>query len=691
MALSFVRWQNLRINHEARNVDGHRVRPEVQALRAVAVGLVVIYHTDPGLLPGGFIGVDVFFVISGFLISAHIGKGLEGPNGFSLSGFYFRRVRRLLPAALTVLAIVGVITLLWMPATIWNETGPQIVASVFYVQNWHLAAHSVNYLAPLTRSPFEHFWSLSVEEQFYLFWPVSLMLAAWIGRRLGRTHLALVFGIAIITAASFAFSVWETYTTPSVAYFATPTRVWELGAGGLLALTVPQLSIGRRYRIALSWAGLLIIGACAMRFNAATAFPGYIAAIPVIATVVVISAGDVPGRMSTSWLANLRATQFIGDISYSIYLWHWPLIVLTPWVILGAGYELPLALRPVPVIACIFVAWLSKRYIEDPFRLAGSGSQMVSPTAGRRLVLATTTVLAVVAVVVGAVLYRVSQDRISQAYAELSDFQRGPQHCVGAAALTNDCADRSPSGVHPDPVIAVTDYFAPQCQQKLARSDVIRCQYGPNQGAARNVAVVGDSHAYEWRPAIEEVAKQRNWHVDFYVMSSCPFAKGIGTHFCRRYTEALTAILLDHPVDLVITSALSGFGYGSASGYRESVAAFAKTWRDLIAHRMRVVAIADTPLPLKAGIYDPAGSVAAGANLTYSLSDGLGGSDALVGAAHESGAAMIDMRDQFCVNQLCPLVIGGVLVYLDKDHMTATYSRSVAPALGRAIDHAAAP
>src|SRR5215218_5742678 len=236
MALRLERLQRLGTAQEARNLDGHRLRPEIQALRALAVTLVVVYHMNPQVLPGGFIGVDVFFVISGFLITAHIAKGLEGPDGFRLSAFYLRRVRRLLPAALTVLAIVGVLTLVRLPQTTWNETGPPIIASVFYLQNWYLANHASDYLAADGYSPLEHFWSLSVEEQFYVFWPVSLILAAWIGVRLGRTRLALVLAIAFITAASFAFSVWATYTAPSWAYFATPTRVWELGAGGLLAL-----------------------------------------------------------------------------------------------------------------------------------------------------------------------------------------------------------------------------------------------------------------------------------------------------------------------------------------------------------------------------------------------------------------------------------------------------------------------
>jgi peptidoglycan/LPS O-acetylase OafA/YrhL len=689
MAMRLERLQRLRANSSARKVDGHRVRPEIQALRALAVALVVIYHMSPDLLPGGFIGVDVFFVISGFLITAHIAKGLGGACGFRLSDFYVRRIRRLLPAALAVLAVVGVATFVRLPMTTWNETGPSILASVFYVQNWNLAAHANDYLAATSYSPIDHFWSLSVEEQFYLFWPVLLIFAAWMGRRQARTHRALVIGIASVTAISFAFSVWQTYSAPSLAYFATQTRVWELGAGGLLALTVPQLSIDRRLRIALSWTALLVIVASALTFNAETKFPGYMAAIPVVAAAVAVSAGDVPGRFSTSWLINRRSTQFLGDISYSIYLWHWPLIVLGPMVILGADYWLAPEARLAPVIVCIFVAWLSKRYIEDPFRMAGPSSGAASPTSRRRMVLTATTLLAVVAVVFGAVLYQTSQTRIIRAHAEMAEFERAPQDCVGAAALMSDCVGRSPSGVHPDPIIAAKEDPATDCFQTYTRSDVMGCGSGPNDGAALRVALVGDSHAYQWRYPIEELARQRNWRVDIYGMAGCPFADGIGTLYCRRHTEALTAILLAHPVDLVITSAASGFGYGSRSGYKESVGGFVTTWRTLMTHGMRVLAIADLPLPVKAGINDPVGAVEAGENPTYLRSDGLGEPDALVGAAEETGAMLIDMSDQLCVDEICPAVIGGVLVYSDHNHLTKVYSRSTAPALARRIDSAA--
>lgn len=685
-------WHNSLMDGGAqpKRLDGHRVRPEIQALRAVAVSLVVIYHLEPRLLPGGYIGVDVFFVISGFLITGHIVRGLENPRGFRLGGFYLRRIRRLLPAALTVLAVVGLITLIRLPETTWNSIGRQIVACVFYVQNWLLAATAVDYLAaPTNTSPLEHFWSLSLEEQFYIFWPISLIIAAWIGRRLGRVRLALLVCTAGIASASFAYSILETYTNPSWAYFVTPTRVWELGLGGVLALTVPELPFAPRYRIALSWAGLVAVAASAFLMSGATAFPGYIAAVPVIGTAVVIAAGDVPGRLSTSWMINLRPTQFLGDISYSVYLWHWPFIVLTPLVIHGPGYTLPLVLRPIPVLASIFVAWLSKRYIEDRFRTAAStDSRPASSRSGLRPLLVTTGTLIAVALVIGSVLYGTTQARIERAFAELSAFEAGPQECVGAAALEGRCASRSPRGVHPDPIIATKDVVAQGCQQQAYSSTLIRCEFGANDGVTHTIAMIGDSHVQQWRQPMELLANQRKWHVSTYFKSGCPYGDGLGTPSCRQFDQAVTDSLISHPVDIVVTSARSGSGFGSLTTYDEAVAGFSSAWRKLMAHGMWVIALADTPQPIDAGIWDPPSNVETNPDFAFPRPDS-DKRDAIPRAAQESGATLVDMKNSFCTDQMCPAVIGGVLVYRDGDHMTATYSRSLASALGRAIDQAA--
>jgi hypothetical protein len=173
-------------------------------------------------------------------------------------------------------------------------------------------------------------------------------------------------------------------------------------------------------------------------------------------------------------------------------------------------------------------------------------------------------------------------------------------------------------------------------------------------------------------------------------MSGCPFAYDLGTPTCREHNRLLATHLREYPVDVLITSARSGYGYGSSSSYDESVEAFVRTWHELASIGTRVIAIADVPQPVKAGVYDPPSFVEAGIDSTYPLAAGLGGPDALVGAAHKSGAALIDMNDKICVNDFCPPVIGGVLVNRDSDHLTSTYSKSLASHLGQAIDKALA-
>ncbi|TSD94460.1 acyltransferase [Skermania sp. ID1734] len=665
------------------------MRVEIQALRALAVMLVVVYHMEARLVPGGYVGVDVFYVISGFLITSHIAEGLQSSRGFRITDFYVRRARRLLPAALTVLAVVGLVTVFALPQAMWNTIGRQLLASTFYVQNWLLAFASLNYLAGATAaSPLEHFWSLSVEEQFYLVWPVLLMAAAWYGRRTGQLRRMLAASVAVVVVVSFAYSVWITSANPTWAFFITPTRMWELGLGGLLGLTIPELRAApNALRIALSWLGYFGILASALLLNATTMFPGYIAAVPVLSTALVITAGDVPGRLSTSWLAGLRPVQFVGDISYSIYLWHWPLIALTPVLLLGPGSTLPAPLRPLPVLAAVLLAWLSKKWIEDPFRRPPkSRVETRRARTSARPLLAGIGALALVVVAIGSVIYTTSQTKIDRALASLSAFDHGPRDCAGAAALVPACAGHSPPGIHPDPIIAANDIGGQDCQQEYELASVIRCDFGITAGARAEVAVLGDSHASQWLPAIRLLAEQRGWHVRTYLKGACPYAEGIGFATCQQFDANVQAILDRDPVDIAFTSARSGFGYGSDATHQQAVDGFARAWRDLMAHGTHVVAIADTPQPYNAGIFDPAGRVEASGSFSYPLARGLGASDALGDAARKVGATLLDMNAGLCSAGTCPAVIGGVLVYADYTHITATYIRTLAPSLGEALD-----
>ena len=274
----------------------HDYRPEVQGLRALAVGLVVLYHLWPDRLTGGYVGVDVFFVISGYLITSHLQRELQATGSIQLKRFWARRIRRLLPASLLVLAVsaVGVVALL--PATVWMQSARQIGAAALYVQNWALAGDAVDYMAAdNVPTVAQHYWSLSVEEQFYLVWPVLiLVLARWSWRSRGRRAAPgrgmLVPGLVVLALASLAWSVVATATDRSAAYFVTPTRVWEFAAGALLALLgVARLGPSRGAGLALGRAGRDRRVRAAVRRR--HAFPGWIALVPVLGTVAVIAAG----------------------------------------------------------------------------------------------------------------------------------------------------------------------------------------------------------------------------------------------------------------------------------------------------------------------------------------------------------------------------------------------------------------
>lgn len=351
------------------------VRPEIQALRAIAVAAVVLHHGWPAVAPAGYIGVDVFFVVSGYLITALLLREVDRTGRISLGSFYLRRARRILPAAMVVLLAVSAATLAFAPYRDWAAYFREIVASAFYVENWRLAVDSQQpAFADLESTPVQHFWSLSVEEQFYLLWPLLIIAALWLVHRRGaplRRTLAIVLGA--VTAVSFAWSLLLTVDDHNLAYFSTFARGWEFGVGGLLALlaaAIPRLTADRWHagRSVVSWAGLAMIVVPIVTFDDTEAFPGLWVLLPVAGTLAIIWAGAPGTRWSTARAAGLRPVQWVGDVSYSLYLWHWPIFMFTPMI---TGVPSPPALMVVLVGLSLVVAALSKRFVEDPFRRRG--------------------------------------------------------------------------------------------------------------------------------------------------------------------------------------------------------------------------------------------------------------------------------------------------------------------------------
>jgi len=354
------------------------VRPEIQALRAVAVGSVVLHHGWPAVAPAGYMGVDVFFVVSGFLITGLLLRRAQREGRISLRDFYLRRARRILPAAIATLAVVSALTLLVVPQREWRQWFREIVASALYYENWQLAVDSqIPRRADLESTPVQHFWSLSVEEQFYLFWPLLLIAALWFATRSGSSSATVVLMlVGAATLASFVHSIALTAQDPNLAYFSTPVRTWEFGVGGILAAIGERMSRpGARagLRAAVSWAGLALIVVPIATFRAPEIFPGFVVLLPVAGTLAVIWARMPEVAWSPARVAGLRPVQWMGDVSYSLYLWHWPIFMFVPYF---TGVPSPPWLMVLLVGLSFAVAGLSKRFVEDPFRHGRRGLRL---------------------------------------------------------------------------------------------------------------------------------------------------------------------------------------------------------------------------------------------------------------------------------------------------------------------------
>jgi peptidoglycan/LPS O-acetylase OafA/YrhL len=680
-----------------RHATGSRTfLPEVQALRALAVLLVVLYHFWPLRLPGGFVGVDVFFVISGFLITSHLHREVVRRGRISLTSFYARRARRLLPASLLVLLATAVGSALVLPVTRWVSTAGDILASTFYVQNWGLAARAVDYSAAQeAASAVQHFWSLSVEEQFYLGWPPLILLLIGLAGRLPRMRRddVLLAGILAVSVLSLGYSIHATSTDPAAAYFVTPTRLWELGAGAVLALYAHGRTLpSGRAAIGLRWVGLAAIAGAALTFSSATPFPGYLALIPVLGTVAVIAAGDTGARDPLSPLMAWRPVQFLGDVSYSLYLWHWPVIVLTPFVLA----------RPMTTIdklfflgVCIGLAWATKTFVEGPTQ---RWRWFARPRVTAGL---TAAAMLVVAGAAGLQWYEV-QRREAATRAFLEAALRDP--CFGAASLSGDpsCAAdvfASPGWVTPLPEDAPW-FEDPACTFSDEPVHLARCRFGDGP-PARTVALVGDSHAEHWRGALHRIAEERNWELVEVLRGGCPATAATVATFrgdtppdvaeCHHWGEQVDRFLAAESPDYVFTSAWAG-AYtfeGDEPGTRgAAVQGFADTWTDWAATGAQVFVLRDVPTT---GGRDMPECLAThpGAPLDCARprAEALG-EDALAEAAVQVASdriQLVDLTDRFCDDVTCYAAVGRSMVYYDRDHISGLYSWSLGPYLDERI------
>jgi len=659
-------------------------RTDIQGLRAVAVGLVLAFHAGLPFVPGGYVGVDVFFVLSGFLITGLIVREVELTGRLDLRRFYARRIRRLLPAAALTTVGVGVLTVLFLPVTRWGSIANDIVASTVYLVNWRLADQAVDYMgADEPASPLQHFWSLAIEEQFYIVLPalvVGLVLLAR-GKVPPRAWLASVLGLVV--AASLLFSVVLTASDPGAAYFVTTTRAWELAAGGLLALAAERLArLPVLVRGLAGGAGLALIVAAAVLLGPSTPFPGLAALVPVLGALLVIFSGLGDGRGAVRVLS-LPVMQDVGALSYSLYLWHWPLLVVAAARWGDVEGRLSTSLGVLVALASMVPAWLSYRAVERPIHS--------SPRLARSLKGSFLVGLLAVLLGLGAALL------VSRSIPEERELSAGEN--PGAAALVRDGdgwrdpVEASLESIVPAPADAADD-FDWSCRTTPIQGDTVEeCSLYPDAGGEHLVAV-GDSHLQHWLPAIRHVAELEDWRVTVLVKQACPFTalpvprEGELDSSCVAWNERVAERLAEIDPDLVLVSAMhrsegfdaSGTLQVGETGLETVAQGFAEAWTPVIERGARLVAVRDTP----ARVFNvPECLARPGASLDdcvlpEAIDTEVWGTS-LVRAAEISGAGLVDLNDLVCPSEPCPAVVGGVLAYRDTDHLSRTFVRSLAP------------
>ena len=608
---------------------------QIQGLRALAALLVTLFHAK--WVSGGFIGVDIFYVISGFLITGLLIREIERTGTINFKEFYARRFKRLLPTSFFVLAITAVFSWLLIPATMRSSLGRDIIAAGLYVSNYLFAWWQADYQnLDATPSPVIHYWSLAVEEQFYLLWPLLILLFFVVATKL-KKKIALTVLVAAVTALSFVFSIYQTETSPIWAFYSLPTRAWELGLGALLVLLPP---IKTKKLVGLI--GFVFVIASAFIFNETTAFPGLNAVLPVLGTVMLIATiNSWPPFLND--VANSRLFQWLGEISYPLYLWHWPLLVLP-----STYFARPLAVyeRIIAIFATIVLADLTHRFIEEPFR-----KRKILPT----IVFKQSAAITLVSVLIGTTIIFTSSDRIN-----VSGIN-------GAVSLAQ---------IKARPLV-----YEDGCHANYAETKSDACEYA-ELNSQKTMVLYGDSHAAQWFPALAEIASRSGYKLVSLTKSACPSVDVVRSDQgafkmsrCKKWREDSIQRIMKMKPDVLVMSSFQYFAQPRQFQDRD------KWWDDgqrkLLAQvknaSPNLIYLTDTPHPARdipACLTNNSISECNKTERSKNLSI--------------SGFEVIDPNSWLC-SRTCPAVKDGVVAYRDASHISVDIAIALIPRLTQAL------
>jgi peptidoglycan/LPS O-acetylase OafA/YrhL len=675
---------------EIRTGEPRRFRPDIEGLRAIAVLAVVLYHADLLGLTGGYVGVDIFFVISGFLITRQLVTGVGNHGVRELPVFYARRIRRLLPASTVVVIATLLAAYAWAPALRLKAIAMDAIFTTFYGLNYRLADLGTDYQhANDAVSPLQHFWSLAVEEQFYVGWPLLIVAVFYLARR--HRIKALVAVLTVLAVWSFWCSATQTYDSPSWSYFSLHTRAWELALGGLVALTGPVwTSLPRWATNAGAWFGLGVITACLWALDEKTVYPGTMAAIPVGACALVIACGSAPRFHSVERVLGEPVLQGIGKVSYSWYLWHWPMLILIP---VAAGEALPWFRRFEIIVLALIFAILTYYLVENPVRhLQRLNFEWLRNGLGLA------AAVLVVALVASNNVNTVGNGPAVKSV-QLTIDSKATQRLAGAidrAMVTKDVPSNltppASAGFHDFPMGCIADIKETRtvlpgggmaCNGDLTLGD---------PAGTKTIAVFGDSHAQHWGSGIDSAARTMHLNVIIRTRAACPPAEISvwNTVIDRQYTEcdawkpiAENQIIAAHP-EFVIISESDAIG-GKEMDDKKWADATVKTIKKFQDAGIGVIYMEDTPylpvdVPVCVGDHlDDLQkcNVARGGEYSYPARHKL-----VAKEAKAAGATVVDPAKWLCNAAGCPAVVGNILAYRDGGgHLTHTFSRWLAPVL----------
>jgi peptidoglycan/LPS O-acetylase OafA/YrhL len=649
--------------------DGERFRGEVEGLRGLACALIVVHHVWTGRVSGG---VDVFLVLTGFFLTGSLLRQLRRTGTVDAAGAVARTATRVLPTAMLVALATAVTALVLLPVTRWREVLDHALASALSLENQRLLRDAADYNAGhVGASPFQHFWSLSIQVQFLVAFPLVVLAVAWLAARTGRRpERAVVAVVAMVTAGSLWWSVALTARDQPVAYFATSTRLWELGVGALVAACCSRLVLSARVSLALGWAGCAALLACAFALNGARSFPGAAALWPVACAVAVLLAGDRGGPRGVHHVLGSAPLRRLGEISFALYLWHWPVLVLAQ---ARTGAEAPSLRLGLAVIAASLVlaigttAVTDRRLAERLRRLPGQRGALVAVAAG---------VLPLVVISASGTAWMQRQ----AGPAGHHDAATPP----GALALTG--AVTAAASMDPVPALETLredwpGYRGDGCAQDDDLGLMEICAGSPD-GAERTIVVVGDSHAAQWLTPLAALTEHEPWRLVAIVAGGCSLSTDSEVFApddpryedCRAWRERVVDRILEQEPDLVVT--LGTRTHRAIDGGEVVPPGYLAKWQELSDHGVPVMAMRDSPrFP-----FDVPDCIAtAGEDLAQCTlpREAVYDDAALSSIDLPGGVTLVDTSGWFCDAECAPLV-GGAWAYLDDNHATLTYMRTTA-------------